>query len=234
MPEMFARTATPPSDHVSNLPLFSGLSRDDLARIRLEFEEMDVPRGTMLFRPGDLCSGLHVVVSGHVKVSLGSADGAEKVVDLAGPGQTLGETAVFLDRPHKTAAETLSHSRLLHISKERVYSAVQNHPGFAQRVIAGLSHRLDRFINDLESLTLHSGTERVVSYLLSRLDGAAERPQAAVTLPASKGVIASRLNLTQEHFSRILHDLAATNLIRVDGRYISIPDVAQLRTRTAA
>jgi CRP-like cAMP-binding protein len=73
----------------------------------------------------------------------------------------------------------------------------------------------------------------VVRYLLSRLDGAAERRHAAVMLPATKGVIASRLNLTQEHFSRILHDLAAIDLIRVDGRYITIPDVAQLRSRTA-
>ncbi|MFZ1907908.1 MAG: Crp/Fnr family transcriptional regulator [Burkholderiales bacterium] len=194
---------------------------------------MELPRGTTLYRPGEPCSGIHLVVSGHVKVCVGTADGAEKVVELAGPGQTLGETAVFLDRPHKTSAETLSDCCLLHIAKDKVFAAVHNHPGFAQRIIAGLSHRLDRFISDLESLTLHSGTERVIAYLLSRLDAEAVRRQAAVTLPASKGVIASRLNLTQEHFSRILHDLAAIDLIRVAGRDITIPDVAQLRARTA-
>ncbi len=220
-------------DFLFNLPLFNGLSRDELASIKSEFWQMDVPRGTTLFRPGDPCSGIHVVVSGHVKIALGTADGAEKVVDLAGPGQTLGETAVFLDRPHKTSAETLSDSRLLHMAKDKVFAAVENHPAFAQRIIAGLSQRLDRFISDLESLTLHSGTERVVAYLLSRLDGEERRPHLGVTLPASKGVIASRLNLTQEHFSRILHDLAAIDLIRVDGRYITIPNVAQLRARAA-
>jgi len=220
-------------DIVINLPLFNGLDEDELGYIKSEFRQLDVPRGTILYRPGDLCSGIHVVVSGHVKIALGSASGAEKVVDLVGPGQTLGETAVFLERPHKTSAETVSDSRLLHIAKDKVFAAVQNHPGFARRIIAGLSHRLDQFISDLESLTLHSGTERVVSYLLSRLDGAAHGRHAAVTLPASKGVIASRLNLTQEHFSRILHDLAAIDLIRVDGRDITIPNVEQLRARTA-
>jgi len=230
---MPCRTAVPAHDLLRNLPLFNGLDRAAVARIGAQFGQLDVPRGTTLFRPGDCCSGLHVVVSGHVKVSLGTADGSEKVVDLAGPGQTLGETAVFLDRPHKTCAETLSDSRLLHITKDKVIAAVENHPGFAQRIIAGLSHRLDRFISDLESLTLHSGTERVVGYLLSRLDGEERRPHVGVTLPASKGVIASRLNLTQEHFSRILHDLAAIDLIRVDWRDITIPDVAQLRARTA-
>lgn len=230
---MHWRTAVPVESLLSNLPLFKGLDEEALKAIGFEVGQMDLPRGTALFRPGDLCSGIHVVVSGHVKVSLSTADGAEKVVDLVGPGQTLGETAVFLDRPHKTAAETLSDSRVLYIAKDQVFAAVRNHPGFAQRMIAALSDRLDRFISDVESLTLQSGTERVVSYLLSRLEGSAERRHAAVTLPASKGIIASRLNLTQEHFSRILHELAATNLIRVDGRSITITDVTQLRARTA-
>ena len=233
MAQLYCTTTVPMDDLVANVPLFNGLSEQELAGIKLEFGQLDLPRGTTLFRPGDACSGIHVVVSGHVKVSLGTADGGEKGVYLAGTGQPRGETAVFLDRPHKTAAETLSDSRLLHIAKDQVFAAVRNHPGFAQRIIAGLSHRLDRFIGDLESLTLHSGTERVVAYLLSRLDAEAARRHAAVTLPASKGVIASRLNLTQEHFSRILHDLAAIDLIRVDGRDITIPDVAQLRARTA-
>ena len=135
---------------LSNLPLFNGLDADELERIKFEVGQLDVPRGTTLYRPGDSCSGIHVVVSGHVKVALGTATGAEKVVELAGPGQTLGETAVFLDRPHKTSAETLSDSRLLHIAKDRAFAAVRNHPEFAQRIIAGLSHRLDRFISDLE------------------------------------------------------------------------------------
>ena len=230
---MLHRTPIDEAQLVSNLPLFNGLEREELECIRTELGQLNVPRGTVLYRRGERCSGIHVVVSGHVKVVLGTANGAEKVVELAGPGQTLGETAVFLDRPHKTSAETLSDSRLLHIAKHQVFAAVQKHPGFAQRIIAGLSHRLDRFISDFESLTLHSGTERVANYLLSHLDGSAARLHAAVTLPASKGVIASRLNLTQEHFSRILHDLAAIDLIRVDGRDITIPNVDQLRARAA-
>jgi CRP/FNR family transcriptional regulator, dissimilatory nitrate respiration regulator len=230
---MLCRSAIPMGELLLNLPLFNGLDEEELECIRTEFGQLDVSRGTTLYRRGDPCSGIHVVVSGQVKVALGTADGAEKVVELAGPGQTLGETAVFLDRPHKTSAETLSDCRLLYIAKENVFAAVRNHPGFAQRIIASLSHRLDRFISDLESLTLHSGTERVVSYLLSRLDGAAARTHVAVMLPASKGVIASRLSLTQEHFSRILHDLTSIDLIRVDGRYITIPNVDQLRARAA-
>jgi CRP-like cAMP-binding protein len=50
-----------------------------------------------------------------------------------------------------------------------------------------------------------------------------------VTLPTSKAIVASRLNLTPEHFSRILHDLTQAGLIEVDGREVRIKDVTRLR-----
>ena len=50
-----------------------------------------------------------------------------------------------------------------------------------------------------------------------------------MTLPTSKAIVASRLNLTPEHFSRILHDLTEAGLIRVDGRDGEIVDVTRLR-----
>ena len=53
---------------------------------------------------------------------------------------------------------------------------------------------------------------------------------ATITLPAKKTLIASRLNLTQEHFSRILHDLQSAGLIAVHGRQIRLLDLRRLRT----
>jgi CRP/FNR family transcriptional regulator, dissimilatory nitrate respiration regulator len=50
-----------------------------------------------------------------------------------------------------------------------------------------------------------------------------------VTLPTNKCIIASRLDLTQEHFSRIVHELSENGLIAVKGRKISIPDAEKLR-----
>jgi CRP-like cAMP-binding protein len=51
-----------------------------------------------------------------------------------------------------------------------------------------------------------------------------------VTLPTNKGVIASRLNLTPQHFSRILHELTEAGLVEVDGRTIHITDLDRLRS----
>ncbi|MDV7395495.1 helix-turn-helix domain-containing protein, partial [Arthrospira platensis SPKY1] len=53
--------------------------------------------------------------------------------------------------------------------------------------------------------------------------------RVSVRLPTNKGTIASRLNLTQEHFSRVLHDLIDSGLIEVEGRTIHIVDIERLR-----
>ena len=52
---------------------------------------------------------------------------------------------------------------------------------------------------------------------------------AEIALPASKNVIASRLNLTPETLSRILHALTERGLIDVHGRIIVAQDIERLR-----
>ena len=102
-------------------------------------------------------------------------------------------------------------------------------PGFSQKMITSLSEQLYRHVENLEICMLSSGMRRVVRYLLThqhddQFDGAVQ-----ITLPTKKWIIASSLNLTQEHFSRILGALVRDDLIEVDGRTIHIRDREKLR-----
>ena len=82
--------------------------------------------------------------------------------------------------------------------------------------------------NVLEAARLN-GAQRVTGFLLSQIPDGNNGKSVAVTLPAKKGIIASRLNLTHEHFSRILHEIQAAGLIEVRGREIHMIDVRRLR-----
>jgi len=230
--DMPAKQCIAIEDFLGRVPLFAGLARDELARLANGATQLEAPRGVFVFRRGDPWTGLHVVVCGQVKLSLHSRNGAEKVFELIGRGHCLGSSGLFLDHPHRASAEALLPTKLVHVPKARVLAELEHHVGFAQRIIADLSRRLDHFLSDLESVTLRSGTERVVGYLLTNVQ-VCPRDGAGVTLPAAKGIIASRLSLTQEHFSRILHELAASGLIGIDGRDIRIPDLERLRARAA-
>lgn len=222
-----------PQEFLRNLPLFREIDADDLARIAAATTQVRAPAGTTLFRRGDPCHGFHVVVYGLVKLSLGDADGAEKIVEVIGPGMSFGEAVMFLERPYVVTATTLEDSLLLAVGRQAVFAEIDRSPAFARKMLAGLSMRLHRLVADIEAYTLKSGTERLIEYLLHDLPGAASAGEGLVEveLPTSKGAIAARLSITREHLSRVLHDLAARGLIEVQGRRIRIPDVDRLRNR---
>ncbi|MBI3371866.1 MAG: Crp/Fnr family transcriptional regulator [Betaproteobacteria bacterium] len=219
----------PVDQFIANLPLFKEFAHEDLQRIAAGAVRVHAPRGTTVFRGGDPCVGIYAVLFGRLKLALHASQGSERVIDLMGPGQTAGEAAVFLDKPYAVTAEALEDSALILISKATVLAEADRHPAFARRIIKSLSRRVFRHISDLESYTLCSATHRVASYLLNDLPFPAQNDAVCVKLPAAKGVIASRLNLTQEHFSRILHDFSAAGLIEVNGRSIMISDADGLR-----
>jgi CRP/FNR family transcriptional regulator, dissimilatory nitrate respiration regulator len=215
---------------LSNLPLFKELGPAELERIAAGTTEMHVPRGTVVFNRGDPCVGFHLVVYGQVKLAFLSPQGGEKVVEIIAPGYSFGEALMFMGKPYIVMAQTLSDSLLLHVSQKVVFDEIEHDPAFARKMLAGLSRRLHGLISDVESYSLRSGTERVIGYLLRQdEDRAQPNDPSVVTLPTSKSVVASRLNLTPEHFSRILHELSEKGLISVDGREIRILDVAKLR-----
>jgi CRP-like cAMP-binding protein len=113
-----------------------------------------------------------------------------------------------------------------------VFEELARDPGFARRMLSGLARRLHGLVRDVEAYTLRSGQERVIGYLLADAAGLTGNGKPVeVHLTPGKSVIASRLNMTPEHFSRILHDLAAHGLIEMDGRAVRIPDLARLRGR---
>ena len=141
---------------------------------------------------------------------------------------------MFLDKPHILVAEALADSLLLFIRKNAILEAIERNPEFARGMLDELSLRLYRLVADIEAYTLKSATERVTGYLLAALsDDPGPVQPADVLLAASKSVLASRLNITREHFSRVLHDLSQAGLIRVSGRNVHILDPAGLREHKA-
>jgi CRP-like cAMP-binding protein len=164
-----------------------------------------------------------------VKLAFSGADGAEKVLEILGPGASFGEAVMFLDKPYVVLAEVLADSLLLAIGKHAVFAELERNPKFARKMLAGLAQRLHHLVSDLEAHTLRSGTQRVIGHLLRDLPGEATGGPVEVELATSKGVLASRLDITREHFSRILHGLSAAGLIEVHGRTIRILDLAGLR-----
>ena len=215
---------------LSRLPLFSRIEPAALERIAAGTTELRIPRGEVIVNRDDPCVGFHLIVYGQVKLALVTPNGDEKILEIIGAGHSFGESVMFLERPYLLMAQALADSLLLHVSREAVFEGIERDAGFAKMLLAGLSVRLQTIITDIESYSLQSATERVISYLLQRDEQRDPSDTShVVTLPTSKTLVASRLNLTPEHFSRVLHELSEAKLISVTGREVRIHDVDRLR-----
>ena len=215
---------------LSRLPLFQELAPAQIAILETACRERRLAKGEMLFQKGDQPKGFFVVVFGQVKLAFPSSQGNEKVVQIVGPRQSFGEAVMFMDRPYPVFAEGLVDSLLLHIGSAPVFELLETEPLFARRMLAGLSLRLHSLVQDVETYSLRSSAQRVVGYLLQQCpQNESGAGSFDISLPTSKQVIASRLNLTPETLSRIFHDLTANGLIGVSGKQITIKDVDRLR-----
>ena len=215
---------------LTHVPLFNGLAPEEISRIAQATRETHIVKGETLFHRGDVCTGFHLLVYGQIKLTFTSAQGNEKIVEIISQGQSFGEAIMFLDKPYVVSAQALGDSMLLHISKTAIYEELEHDYLLARKMLAGMAMRLHQLMNDVESYSLHSGKQRIIGYILRELpENEQNGSNVTLTLLANKGAIASRLNLTQEHFSRILHELSDLGLIVVEGKKIHIPNVSNLR-----
>ena len=216
--------------YLSVLPLFTDLSRAELERLALGCQLRRLSRGDTVFRVGEPCEEFHVTVTGQIKLFAISPAGQEKVIELVGPGNSFAEALMFTGKPYIINAQALTDTLLLTVTKHAVVGEIERDPRFAMRMLAGISRRLHGLVHDVEAYALHSGVQRVIGYLLR--DQVAEDCVSGevitVSLPVSKATIASRLSLTPEYFSRVLHELEAAGLVRIDKRDVHILDVQRL------
>jgi len=213
-----------PREFLRRMPLFSDLSETELSAVAAGVTEIDVARGRTVFARGDPCLGFHAILYGQVKLAIVSPGGQEKIVEILGPGKSFGEAVMFLDKPYLVGATALEDCLLLHVAKSAVEAELERNPRFARRMLAGMSRRLHGLVADVEAYSLQTGGQRVAAYLLQD----APRDGDTVQLAASKRLVASRLNITPEYFSRMLHALIERGIVRVDGRAIAILDAARL------
>jgi CRP/FNR family transcriptional regulator, dissimilatory nitrate respiration regulator len=210
------------------ISFFRALSDDDLDRIVRHTREFSLPRGQVLFNRGDQAQGFHFVIEGQIKLAISSPAGNEKVVEVIHPMQTFGEAMMLLERPYPVFAQAVLDTRLLHIGQGIVSELIDRDPMFARKLLAGMAMRLHGLIQDVETYSLRSSTQRVIGYLLQSSGDENTEVPLEFDLPTSKQTIASRLNLTPETLSRIFADLSQAGLIHVHGKHVKLLDPKRL------
>ncbi len=223
-----SESSTKPVEEVlARLPMFRHVAPARLHRLARHAQLRQLAKDTLLYERGDPAEGCYVLVRGLVKLSLHAPDGAEKVLRLVGAGESFGESVLFDEQPQPVTARLLTDCELALLPAPALYELLGRDRAFARALLANLSQRIHALIADIEAYSLSSGTQRIAAYLCA-LAGPSQSAPARVRLPANKTVIASRLGITKETFSRLLHELTSQALVQVSRREIVLRDPRRL------
>src|SRR5690625_6481255 len=100
-------------ERLRSLRLFSTLGDEALAVAAERTAERFYPRGSVVFRKGEICHGLYLVLEGQVKIYRASPDGREQVLHIEGPGSPLAELPRFAGGPYLASARNIKDQWLL-------------------------------------------------------------------------------------------------------------------------
>ena len=217
------------ADELRRAYLFSELDEPQLGEVMREMRLVELDKGERLFEQGDPATRFFVVRRGLIKLYRLSPEGQEKVIELIAPGQSFAEALMFMAaNGYPVHAEAVEPTELFSFDNAGYKALLRDSIDSCFRLMASMSMRLHKQINEIDRLTLHSATYRLVAYLLQEL------PEAVVASPnvqltTAKSVIASRLSIQPETFSRILARLSREGLIEVEGNRILLRDIPALR-----
>jgi len=146
-------------------------------------------RGQVVCTAGDPGDTLIVVVSGQVKISVRSADGAELTLTVVGPGATIGEVSVADGGRRSADIETVAESQLLFVPRATMQAVCARVPAVAQALTSAIAAALRRLTETTSDLVFLDLPRRVAKLLLSQ--------------PRSDDGVLSQ-QLTQEEYARLL------------------------------
>jgi CRP-like cAMP-binding protein len=209
--------------------LFTALNNQEFAQIRESLQLIRLEDGEYLFKQGEPAEHFFMLKNGFIKLLRLSVAGEEKIFDLISPGQTFAEAMMFMpDAVYPVTAQALNESAILCFDSKVFISIIKESSETSFQFMFHISKRLHMCINEIDNLTLQNATYRIVNYLLYQIPDD-NKNAYEINFPIPKQVIASRLSIKPETFSRILRDLNKIGLIVVKGRTIYIHNVDRLR-----
>ncbi|RUM69462.1 MAG: Crp/Fnr family transcriptional regulator [Sulfurovum sp.] len=210
-------------------PLFRDLTKEEFSEIVEQTSVCNLNMDDMLFRQQDPAKDFFVLVTGKIKLSLLSFEGTEKVVDIINPGASFAEAVIFSGIPgYPVNATALARSQVLRVNANAYMETLESSPKTCFKVMATLSLRLHNLIGEIDRLSLHNATYRLISFLLEGIPGEMKE-RSVINLSIPKHVVASRISVTPETLSRTLKRLCQEGLLEVHDSHIVLVNPIELR-----
>lgn len=188
----------------------------------------DVPKGLILFRPGETATGFAVVLEGRVEVNLTGPSGREILLYAVEPGQSCVQTTLGLLGGEAYTGEAISVSpvRVVNIPKSMFLDLMDTDAGFRSFVMTTFARRMRDITRLLERVAFGRVESRLAAELLHL--------QSGDVVSATHAELAARIGSAREVVTRRLDGFVREGWVTAERGEVRILDPEALRQLAAS
>lgn len=184
-------------------------------------------KGHILFLSGDSATQFFLITSGWIKLYRETQDGTQAVIDILTSGHIFGDTSLFEDDLYPYSAEVVEKSEILSFPLGLLKQEIETNHRFAKAMLTSMARYRRQQDLEIEHRAIQNAPQRIGCFLL-RLTPQREGDLVTVRLPYDKTLIATRLGMQPETFSRALARLRDETGIRIKGTIVEMESLARL------
>ncbi|MDD3716177.1 MAG: Crp/Fnr family transcriptional regulator [Candidatus Marinimicrobia bacterium] len=203
-------------------PLFRGLEMPVLRHLleEVSYQRKNYPPEAFIARGGEESAGIHLLLSGSVRAEMNSLSG--KVLNIEDiEGKRILAPAFVFGRNNRYPVDIIANreTECLFLTRHVFLRLLRMNEMLLKNYLDLISDRAQFLSEKLRFLSLYKIRSKIAHYLLELNRG---NGQYSFRLPLSHSRLAELFGVARPSFTRSLHELEKRDLIRIEGKSISI------------
>jgi CRP/FNR family transcriptional regulator, cyclic AMP receptor protein len=206
---------------LGRVPIFSGLSRPELARIADVAVRRTYPAEVVILREGDRGDTCYVMRSGRARVTRQHPDGRAITLTNIGPGEIFGELAMFGGEVRSATVQAIEDVEAVAILADDLKSLLKGHPEITVKLLGTFAAKLRDANERIARQSFQKVSSRVAGVLASLIETgsgtstvrSADGQGADIAIRSTQADLAQLAGASREATSRFLADLQRAGVV---------------------
>lgn len=210
-------------------PLFYGMSNKDIVRIldKVAWRVVGYDRHDTYCMKGDVCRNADIVVSGTMVARMTGPSGRQAEVIRICEGDIVAPCFIFSsDRRLPVRIETVGQVEVLRMSPALLHDIITDNDIVLKNYIRHLSDTCSYLVSRIGLLTLMTVREKVAFFL--RAEAKAQQ-SLCIKITQTRQSLADSFAIQKFSLLRCMSELVQQGIVSVNGKHITILDIARLR-----
>ena len=208
--------------YLQKVPLFHGLSEDQLLEISRLLFERSYNKGRIIFMEGEPGEAVYILKAGFIKLTKRLEDGREHILHFVNPGEVFAEVVLFGGGNYPATAEVQEASVVGVLRNQDIERLLSSHPNMAVEMLRIMSKRLRTAQEKIMNLALHDTSRRLAFTLLKMAEdhGVTHPRGTLINFSLTNQEFANLTGTSRETVNRMLNSFKRAGAIDIERQQI--------------